>query len=330
MSTAAGIAKMNRKVIFRAGIWKPRTRPGSFEGIGDMGLEWLKEVKETYGFMTATEVANAQHVEACLEAGIDVFWIGARTTVNPFSVQEIADSLNGVDVPVFVKNPIHPDLMLWIGAIERIAGAGIKKLGVIHRGFQYHNNFPYRNLPNWDMTIELRRQFPELPIICDVSHISGDPKLIPQIAQRAMDLSMSGLLIETHVDPTVALSDAKQQVTPAQLIEIIDNLEIREEGTDDPAYRSELAKLRSKINDIDESLIRTLSERMKVVEEIGSHKKTMGITPFQVERWRQIYSQYEEWGKTMGLEQDFITKLGQLIHEQSIDIQERVMNDKTS
>lgn len=317
---------MGRKVLFRAGIWKPRTRPGSFEGIGAIGLEWLKEVKETYGWQTTTEVANAEHVEACLKAGVDVLWIGARTTVNPFSVQEIADAVRGVDIPVMVKNPIHPDISLWIGALERVSGAGITKLGAIHRGFQHHNNHPYRNRPDWELAIELRRQFEDLPMICDVSHITGDPALIPSVAQRAMDLNMAGLLIETHVDPPNALSDAKQQVTPAQLAAIISELEVREAMTDDQAFKSDLRKYRERIDIIDDSLIRLLGERKSIVQEIGEHKKSRGVTPFQIKRWREIYARYAQVGAQVGLSQEFITRLGQLIQEYSIDLQEKIMN----
>lgn len=330
MSTAEGIARLKKDVLFRSGIWKPRTRPGTFEGVGEKGLEWMRSVRETFGFKITTEVANAQHVEACLKAEVDVLWIGARTTVNPFSVQEIADSLKGVDVPVFVKNPIHPDLSLWIGAIERVATAGTNKIGAIHRGFSYHDNYPYRNLPNWELAIELRRRCPEMPMICDVSHIAGDPKLIPQVAQRAMDLNMSGLLVETHIDPPSALSDAKQQLTPDQLEQLLLGLHIRESSIEDADSKSELRKMRDRIDTIDESLLRILAERMHVVQQIALHKKERGITPFQLERWQEIYSQYESWGEAMGLEKELIIKLGRLIHEFSIDLQDKMMNSQKS
>jgi len=326
MATAEGIAAMGRQIIFRSGIWKPRTRPGNFEGIGEIGLEWLREVKEKFGFLTATEVANATHVEACLKAGVDVLWIGARTTVNPFSVQEIADALKGVDVPVMIKNPIHPDISLWQGAIERISGVGIKKLAAIHRGFQHHDNYPYRNRPDWDLAIELRRRFPKLPMICDVSHISGNPALIPRLSQRAMDLGMAGLLIETHVDPPSALSDAKQQVTPPELAEIIGNLDIRSEQSGDADFEAELSTMRDRIDLIDQELIRVLGRRRAAVAEIARHKMKKGITPFQIRRWREIYAHYERLGTDVGLSANFITQLGQLIHRYSIDLQEEEMN----
>ncbi len=287
----------------------------------------MAEVKAELNIPITTEVANAEHVEACLKHGVDVLWIGARTTVNPFSVQEIAEALRGVDIPVMVKNPIHPDLSLWIGAMERLSDVGIHKLVAIHRGFHYHENFPYRNRPNWELAIELRRRFRELPIICDASHISGSPELIPRVAQKAMDLHMDGLLIESHIDPEVALSDAKQQIRPAELLALIAGLDIRAEKVSNPVFQSELEQLRRKIDHIDESLIALLAERMAMVEAIGEQKKEQHVTIFQVERWADIMDNYLEWGSELGLRPEFIRRILEAIHLESIDRQQEVMND---
>jgi chorismate mutase len=325
--TARGIAQGPDPFILRAGVWKPRTRPGNFEGRGEEALAWMAEVKAELNIPITTEVANADHVEACLKHGVDVLWIGARTTVNPFSVQEIADALKGVDIPVMVKNPIHPDLSLWIGAMERLSAVGIKKLVAIHRGFHYHENFPYRNQPNWELAIELRRRFRDLPIICDASHISGRPELIPRVAQRAMDLHMDGLLIESHIDPKVALSDAKQQITPSELLKLIASLEIREATVTDPVFHSELEQLRRKIDHIDESLTALLAERMNIVAAIGEQKKDQHVTIFQVDRWAKIIDNYLEWGNELGLRPEFIRRVLEAVHLESIEIQQQVMND---
>jgi len=327
METAKQLKATGMKFMYRAGIWKPRTRPGSFEGHGIEALKWMQDVKSELDIPIITEVANAEHVEACLEHGVDNLWIGARTTVNPFSVQEIADALKGVDIPVMVKNPIHPDLSLWIGALERVNRAGIKKLTAIHRGFHYHENYPYRNQPNWELAIELKRRFMELPIICDASHISGNPKIIPRVAQRAMDLYMDGLLIESHIDPPNALSDAKQQVTPASLAEIVDRLELRAPEVKDPKFSDELHRLRERIDNIDESLTELLAERMSIVGQIGEQKRARGVTIFQLERWTKIRENFEHWGRKLGLREDFIHKVVNSIHSESIEIQQKVMNE---
>lgn len=325
--TARAIAAGPHPFLLRAGVWKPRTRPGNFEGKGEEALEWMAEVKVELNVPITTEVANAEHVEACLKHGVDVLWIGARTTVNPFSVQEIADALRGVDIPVMVKNPIHPDLSLWIGAMERLSDVGIKKLVAIHRGFHYHENFPYRNRPNWELAIELRRRFRELPIICDASHISGRPDLIPRVAQKAMDLHMDGLLIESHIDPKTALSDAKQQITPTELLALISGLEIRKETVSDPVFHTELEQLRRKIDHIDESLTALLAERMTIVEAIGEQKRDQHVTIFQVDRWADIMDNYLEWGKELGLRPEFIRRVLEAIHLESIERQQEIMND---
>lgn len=328
--TAAQLKEGGIPFLLRAGIWKPRTRPGSFEGKGEEALHWLQEIKQEMGIPITTEVATAEHVDVCLKFGVDVLWIGARTTVNPFSVQEIADALKGVDIPVMVKNPIHPDLGLWIGALERLNRAGIHKLAAIHRGFHYQDNYPYRNLPNWELAIELKRRYPELAIICDASHISGSPDIIPRVAQRAMNLNMDGLLIETHFRPQEALSDAKQQITPAELFNMLAKLEIREPSAMDAQFTDELQRLRTRIDNIDESLMELLSERMKMVQEIGIHKKEQNVAIFQLERWIEIIENYTDWGSQLNLSEEFIRRFIEAIHLESIEVQQKVMDQELS
>jgi chorismate mutase len=328
LSTAGQIARFYPNAIFRAGIWKPRTRPNTFEGIGDVGLEWMRAVREKTGLLTATEVANAEHVEKCLKAGIDILWIGARTTVNPFSVQEIADSLKGVDIPVFVKNPINPDSQLWAGALERVNNAGIKKLAAIHRGFHSFDNGPFRNSPKWELAIELKTACPQLPVICDPSHISGNPDLIPYIAQKAMDLDMDGLMIETHIDPSVALSDAKQQVKPIQLKEILDDLNIRSSTIDNIEFKNKLEELRCIIQKLDNDLLELLSKRMTISSQIGEYKRDNNVTILQVAHWKKLFEESLNTGNVLGLPEDFIKGLYQLIHDESIRRQTEVMNFK--
>lgn len=330
LETASQLKAGDVPFLLRAGTWKPRTRPGSFEGRGEEALKWLKDIKEELQIPITTEVATAEHVEICLKYDVDVLWVGARTTVNPFSVQEIADALQGVDIPVMVKNPIHPDLGLWIGAMERLNRAGIDKLAAIHRGFHYQDNYPYRNLPNWELAIELKRRYPVLPIICDASHISGTPEIIPRVAQRAMNLYMDGLLIETHYNPKVALSDAKQQITPEHLFSILDKLEIRKPTTGDAHFTDELHRLRTRIDNIDESLMELLSERMKMVEEIGIQKKEKNVAIFQLERWIEIIENYKDWGSQLDLSDEFIRRFLEALHLESIEIQQKVMNQDLS
>lgn len=326
LNTAKEIAKIPKVHYFRAGIWKPRTRPGSFEGVGTKGLEWLKLVKQETGLGVTTEVANAKHVDACLKAGIDVLWIGARTTVNPFTVQELAESLKGVDIPVLVKNPVNPDLQLWIGALERLNRAGIKKLAAIHRGFTPTEETPFRNQPMWSIPIELKVRVPDMPVICDPSHIAGNKDLVSYISQKAIDLDMDGLMVETHIQPDNALSDAKQQITPTVLAGLLKNLIIRKPISPDKDFMSQLDELRLNINKIDEEIIQKLSSRMEVVRKIGQYKKDHNVTILQLKRWADILENRSSLGEAMGLSSLFMKKLLQLVHQESIRIQEEVMN----
>ncbi len=325
-NTAKGLKELNKVALFRAGVWKPRTRPNAFEGKGEEALKWLAEVKKEFGFKITVEVANAQHTELALKYGIDVLWIGARTTVNPFSVQEIADVLKGVDVPVMVKNPIHADLQLWIGAIERVNNSGITKLAAIHRGFYVYGKTKYRNKPMWPLPIELRTLFPELPIICDPSHISGNRELIPSVAQKALDLGMNGLMIESHYDPSIALSDAQQQLTPQQLGELISKLILRKQRSTDNTVIDKLAELRNIIDEVDEELLNVLKKRTQIIEEIGAYKKEHHITIFQLERWQEILRTRAQLAEKLGISRNHVEKICQLLHEESIRIQNGVMN----
>lgn len=311
---------------FRAGVWKPRTRPNAFEGHGALALEWMATVKRETGMQTATEVANGQHVEAALKAGVDVLWIGARTTVNPFSVQEIADALQGVKMPVMVKNPINPDLQLWVGALERISRAGIEQIAAIHRGFSWFEKTPFRNDPKWEFPIELKRLFPELEIICDPSHIAGTRDLLQMISQKALDLNFSGLMIESHHDPDNALSDSKQQITPQVLIGMLNTLQVRSATSDDAFFLNRLEQLRNSIDQIDEELMQKLAARMALVDEIGDYKRENNVTIYQVERWREILKTRLEWSQSLGLDEAFIRELLQSIHKASIVRQTEVMN----
>lgn len=326
MTTGKAIAAIDKNIIFRAGIWKPRTRPNAFEGIGSIGLEWMKAVKKETGMLTATEVANGKHVEECLKAGVDILWVGARTTVNPFSVQDVADALKGVDIPVLVKNPINPDLQLWIGALERINQAGITKLGAIHRGFHAHDNQSFRNSPKWELAIELRTMCPELPIICDPSHICGNTELIPYISQKALDMDMHGLMIETHCTPAVALSDAKQQVTPAQLDAILKKLVVRHASSDNVEFKSKLDQLRESINKTDDELLHVLLNRMNIADKIGAYKKENDVTVLQTDRWESLLNNRITTGKLLGLNENFVRNLYTLIHEESVSRQTEIMN----
>ncbi len=310
--------------IYRAGIWKPRTRPNAFEGIGSIGLEWMKRAKEETGMLTTTEVATVKHVEECLKAGIDILWIGARTTANPFAVQDIADALKGVDIKVMIKNPVNPDIELWIGALERINNAGIKKLIAIHRGFSVYDKSLFRNDPQWQVPIELRRRIPELKIINDPSHICGNRHMLYDVSQKAMDLNFDGLIIETHNTPDQAWSDAKQQITPAELSVLLKRLVFRDEG--DNASMMSLAELREQIDKLDDKLIQIFEKRMKVVEEIGKHKKENNITILQSQRWDDIVRNRINLGSRKGLSEEFILKVFQAIHQESINKQTVVMN----
>ena len=327
MATAKQIAALNKVSIFRAGIWKPRTRPDAFEGMGSIALDWLHTVKEETGLITAVEVANAGHVEMALKKGVDILWIGARTTVNPFYVQEIADALAGVDIPVMVKNPIHPDLLLWLGALERINRAGINKLVAVHRGFYSFEKTAYRNAPQWEIPIELKMICPELPVICDPSHISGKTSLLQQVAQKAIDLDMVGLMIETHIDPAAALSDAGQQITPTELGELISSLTYREARIDNIQFENQLEELRNSIDNIDGELIAILTKRMAVVEKIGEYKRDNNVAILQIERWIEILRTRKITGEINDLSKEFIHAMFQLIHKESIQKQTEIMNN---
>jgi chorismate mutase len=310
---------------YRAGIWKPRTRPGNFEGVGALGLKWLQKVKLETGLKTATEVANRAHVELALEHDIDLLWIGARSTVSPFIVQEIADALKGTDKVVLVKNPVNPDLALWLGAIERLANADIKNLGVIHRGFSSYEKSKYRNNPEWQMAIELQTKFPDLPLINDPSHITGKRDMIFDVSQTALDLNFDGLMIETHHDPENAWSDAAQQVTPNALVHIMEDLKIRKETTPEPDYNNQLQNLRTQIDVIDNNLLDTLGKRMKVAEAIGALKKNKNVAVLQSKRWNEILGKMVLEGEQHNLSEEFILRLFKAIHQESINHQKQIL-----
>jgi 3-deoxy-7-phosphoheptulonate synthase len=318
------IGQTNKVSLLRGGSWKPRTRPNSFEGVGEIGLPWLKNAGRAAGLPVAVEVANAQHVELALKNEIDVLWIGARTTVSPFNVQDIADALRGVDIPIMVKNPVNPDIELWIGAMERIQAAGIHKIAAIHRGFSSYEKTIYRNPPMWEIPIELRRRFPEIPIIVDPSHISGSRDMIYTLAQQGLDMGFEGLMIETHINPDKAWSDARQQVTPERLAEILDLLIVRQANTPDN-HLNGLNDLRARVDRIDGYIIELLCERMGISEEIGELKKEEHLAIHQAERWSQIVKRALDKGKTGGLTEQFILKLFQQIHNESIYHQSKVM-----
>ncbi len=315
--------------VIRAGVWKPRTRPGLFEGIGEPALKWLAEAREETGLPIAIEVATPQHVELALKYGIDILWIGARTTVNPFNVQDLADSLQGVDVPVLIKNPVNPDLALWIGAFERINRAGIKKLGAIHRGFSNAQETKYRNSPMWNIAIELKTKFPDLPMIGDPSHMAGKRDYLYELTQRALDLNYDGLIIESHRNPDEAWSDAAQQLTPAKLGEMLQELHVRkpEYGND---YQNELENLRSKIDNLDRELLEILSTRMSMVENLADYKRENNVAVFQMDRWRQLRKNRAELGKQLNLYPDFVEELFELVHMASIRKQTEVMALETA
>jgi len=326
METVKGVAKHPLVSVIRAGIWKPRTRPNSFEGIGVEGLSWLVDAGKEVGLPVATEIANAKHAEEALKAGVDILWIGARSTVNPFGMQEIADALQGIDVPVIVKNPINPDLELWIGGMERIHKAGIKKLAAIHRGFSSYVKSEYRNKPQWEIALELRRKLPNLPIICDPSHICGTTEFLLQVSQKAMDLNFDGLMIESHINPKVALSDAKQQVTPTELYALLDALVLRNTSTDNPFFLNKLDELRDVIDSIDKDVISLFAKRMGIAREIGQYKKENNITIFQSDRWENIIKSRISEGTDKGLSEDFMESLLNNIHSESIRSQTETMN----
>ncbi len=326
LDTARLLAKDKRVFVYRGGVWKPRTRPGSFEGVGSIGLKWLQLVKQETGLLVGTEVANAQHTEEALKAGLDVIWIGARSTASPFVVQEIADVVKGNDVVVMVKNPVNPDVQLWMGGIERIYQAGIKNIVAIHRGFTPFSETQYRNYPNWKTVIELRRLMPNLPIICDPSHIAGKREYLYEIAQKAFDMGLEGLMLESHIDPSCALSDAAQQVTPADLAKLLDHLVIRHENANNPEFESRLDMLRSRIDALDNELMETLSARVAIVKQIGRYKKENNVTALQINRWSQLMEDRVNLGKKLDLNDTFVKILFQLIHEDSVRMQTEIMD----
>ncbi len=311
---------------YRAGIWKPRTRPGNFEGVGAIGLKWLQKVKEETGLLTSTEVANRAHVQLALEHDIDILWIGARSTVSPFIVQEIADALEGTDKIVLVKNPVNPDLSLWLGGIERLYTANIKNLGVIHRGFSTYEKTKYRNNPEWQIVVELQNRFPDLPLICDPSHIAGRRDILQDICQTALDLNFDGLMVETHWDPDNAWSDAAQQITPDTLVKMMEDLKIRKETDDDAEYKNKLNTLRTQIDVIDSGLLESLSKRMKIANEIGALKKDHNVAVLQSKRWNEILGKMILDGDEKGLSEEFILRIFKAIHQESINHQEQIIN----
>jgi len=324
MQTAYKIAAIPNVKIFRAGIWKPRTRPGGFEGVGKEGLLWLKRVKEETGLLTTVEVAKPQHITDAVEAGIDILWIGARTIVNPFSVQELAEAMTGIDVPLLIKNPVNPDLKLWIGAIERFYKTGHHRIAAVHRGFSQIEKSGYRYPPIWEIPIELMRLMPGLPLICDPSHISGSAPMVRSVSQQALDLEMQGLMIETHIDPSHALTDARQQLSPAMLEEVLNSLVIRQSGVSFEVERN-LELLRNEIDKIDDQMLYLLEKRMEISEEMGEYKYDHNITILQIRRWKELYADRMNKGRERNLNAGFLSNLLKLVHEESIRIQTNVM-----
>ena len=322
LSVARALAQSEGVGIMRAGIWKPRTRPGGFEGVGEKGLDWLVRARAETGIKIGTEVAEPAHVQACLERGLDLLWIGARTTTNPFSVQAIADELRGVDIPVLVKNPMSTDIGLWLGAIERLAGAGIKRLGAIHRGFTSASEHRFRNAPNWKLPIELKRQRPDLPLICDPSHIAGQADLVPLIAQEAMDLLFDGLMVEVHPNPPAALSDAAQQLKPAQFFNMVESLLLPHERSESALFERQLEKLRDQVDELDDAMLKLLGERMEIVRQMGRLKAEENVSVLQPDRWRKMLDTRIEKGQQAALSPDFILQFMQAIHEEAIRQQE--------
>ena len=326
IETATQLAATGKVDMLRAGIWKPRTRPGSFEGIGTKGLPWLQQARKITGLPTAVEVATAKQVEDALHFDVDVLWIGARTTVNPFSVQEVADALRGVDVPVLIKNPINPDLELWTGAVERVAKAGIKKIGLIHRGFSSYGNTDFRNAPMWHLAIEMKRRNPDMLLVNDPSHICGRRDILMDVAQQAIDLDFDGLMIESHIDPDKAWSDASQQVTPERLSEMLSTIIWRKEDVASEEYHMALEKMRQQINHLDDELMHLLGQRMKIAAKIGEYKKDNNITILQTKRWNEILERAFKKGEKYSLSQEFITKYFDAVHMESISHQNKVFH----
>lgn len=313
--------------VFRAGIWKPRTRPGMFEGVGAIGLKWLKRVKDETGLLTSTEVANANHVNLALENDVDILWIGARSAVSPFIVQEIADSLRGTDKIVLLKNPVNPDLSLWFGGVERLYSADIKKIGVIHRGFSTSSKSKFRNNPEWQIPIEFQNRFPDIPLICDPSHICGRRDLIHDVSQKSLDLNFDGLMIETHVDPDSAWSDAAQQITPLKLIQLMKELKIRRGNFQEEDYIKKLSNYRAKIDMIDNDLVEILGKRMILSDKIGKLKKDKNVAVLQSKRWNEILGKMILEGKDNGLSEEFVLQIFKAIHQESINHQNKILKN---
>lgn len=327
METAKGLKEIGINV-FRAGIWKPRTHPGSFEGVGAPGLKWLQRVQKELGMKVCTEVASEKHVYECIKYGVDMVWIGARTSANPFLMQEIADALRDTDIPVLVKNPVNPDLDLWIGALERLNRAGVKKLGVIHRGFSTSDKIVYRNDPSWRIAIELRSRFPEMAFFADPSHMAGDRKYIKELSQQALDLGLDGLMVESHCDPACAWSDAKQQLTPSDLIEMLTSVTVRNKDVESSDYRDNISNLRAQIDIIDESILSMLGSRMKVSRLIGETKKNSNVAILQTGRWEAVLQKVVEKGGKSGLSENFVTLVYNAIHEESVRVQNEVLAEE--
>ncbi|MBP5333306.1 MAG: bifunctional 3-deoxy-7-phosphoheptulonate synthase/chorismate mutase type II [Bacteroidales bacterium] len=320
METARGLAAFGIHV-FRAGIWKPRTHPGSFEGVGVPGLKWLRRVKQELGMWVCTEVASEKHVLECIKYGVDMVWIGARTSANPFLMQEIADALEGTDMPVLVKNPVNPDIDLWIGALERLNRAGIRRLGVIHRGFSTSAPIPYRNDPGWKMAIELRTRYPRMAFFADPSHMAGDRKYLQELSQRAMDLGLDGLMVESHCNPSCALSDARQQLTPRDLQTLLESLAIRESTSQDESYRDGIEALRARIDVIDDDLLKLLDQRMNVSRRIGEYKREHNVAILQAGRWESLLASMEERAEALGISREAIRAIMTAIHDESVRVQ---------
>lgn len=328
METAKGLKEIGINV-FRAGIWKPRTHPGSFEGIGVPGLKWMQKVKKEYGMKICTEVASEKHVFECIKHGVDMVWLGARTTANPFLVQEIAEALQNTDIPVLVKNPVNADIDLWIGALERLNAKGIRKIGVIHRGFSTFDKIKYRNDPYWQVAVELRSRHPELPFFVDPSHMAGCKDYILELSQRSLDLGFEGLMIESHCNPVCALSDAKQQMTPDELRHMLYNeIKVREKDSDSKEWKENIDQLRAKIDIIDENILYALGSRMKVSRQIGEYKKNSNITILQTSRWDQVIAKVVEKGSAYGLSEKFLNSVFNAIHEASIEVQNEILSGK--
>lgn len=325
LETAKALAIAGQVKVFRAGIWKPRTRPGGFEGAGEKGLKWLKRVKDETGLLVATEVAMPQHVVLALEHGVDMVWLGARTSANPFLVDQLASALAGANIPVLVKNPVSPDLELWIGAIERLWRSGINRLAAIHRGFYPYERSRLRNIPKWEIAIDLKSRIPSLPVICDPSHIAGTARLVPEIAQRSLDLSMDGLMVEVHPNPSAALSDALQQLTPAAFNSMISGLTFHSDTSTSREFTDLLEQIRNKIDSIDQQIIELLANRMRLVEQIGEYKRTNNVTIFQLRRWEKILESRIECGKKLGLDEEYIKSLLHLVHKESIKKQAEIL-----